>query len=411
MPIYFYKAVDKAGNGVSGEVAAESREEATSNLSKDGYLPIIVEERRGGRRVFKAGPLDFLSFFNRINTIDKILMVRYLASILKAGLSLTEALKILHNDAKKPALKQILKEAKEGVENGQTLSSVFENHPENFSAVFAGLVKAGEESGNLDNALENLANQLFRDYDLLKKVRLAMIYPLILLFGSAGIIVLMMVFVLPRMAKAFSGVLGQLPAITRFFIKISSVLSKSPALTILIFIGLVAGLVYLGRSPLGKRLIFKIFERLPISSELMKKMALSRFSRTFKNLLASGVSALEAIEISAGTVGNPVYEKSLLEISSELKKGAGLAASFKSRSDLYPDLFGSLIMVGEHTGTLEKSLENLSAFYDEEVDRLLKNLVAMLEPMLLLVMGLIVALVAMAVLLPIFKIIRILQPQ
>lgn len=407
MKTFFYKAVDRAGEPVSGEVSAASKEEASRGLSKDGYLPILIEEQTAA----KKRRFNPLSFFKGIKAIDKILITRYLASILRSGIGLAEALQILQNDAKKPALKKILKEAREGVERGETISSVFSRHPEEFSPVFIGLVKAGEMSGTLDSALDNLSSQLFRDYDLFKKVRLAMVYPLILLIGSAGIIVLMMVFVLPRMAKAFSGVLSQLPAITKFFIAVSGVLSKSPLVTVLVFIFIVAGGVYFGRTAFGKHLFFKIFTKLPVASELTQKLALARLSRTFKNLLGSGVPAIEAMETSASTVANPVYEKSLLEISEELKKGGNLSSAFKSRPEIYPELFSSMMMVGERTGTLEKSLETLSFFYEEEVDRLLKNLVALLEPMLLLAMGLVVATVALAVLLPIFRIIRILQPQ
>ncbi|MEK7657896.1 MAG: type II secretion system F family protein [Patescibacteria group bacterium] len=409
MPLYSYKAVDKNGSPTSGEILADSREEAVENLSRDGLLPIIVEEKSVGKLSQFSDLAQFFPFFQKIGAIDKILLTRYLAAILKAGIGLAEALEIILNDAKKPLIRKILLEIKAGVERGEPLSSMFADYPRYFSPIFVGMIKAGELSGSLESALENLSGQLIRDYDLLKRVRMAMIYPLILLIGSAGIIVLMMTFVLPRMAKAFKGMLAELPLITRFFIALSDYLSRSPILTISVFFILIAAGFYFSRSVFGKKIIFRVFEKLPVASELVKKLALARFSRTFKNLLGSGVSAIEAIEMSALTVGNPTYQKSFLNIMEELKKGSNFSAVFKSRPALYPSFFANIIAIGERTGTLEKSLETLSAFYEEEVDGLLKNLVSLLEPLLIFAMGIIVAMVALSVLLPIFRMVRMFQ--
>ena len=410
MPLYIYKAADKNGLPASGEIWANDRKEAADNLSRDGLLPIIIEEKGSSSK--PAGWqnfLQFLPFIKRINALDKILLTRHLSAILKAGIGLSEALEILINDTEKPAVKKILIEAKSAVENGEQLSSALGKYPQYFSPIFIGMVKSGEISGTLDNALENLFNQLFRDYDLSKKIIMAMIYPLILLIASAGIIVLMLTFVLPRMAKAFKGVGDQLPLLTKIFIYLSDIFSANPILTIFIFLFLIAGGFYFSRSVFGKKILFQIFEKLPIASELIKKLALARFGRAFKNLLSSGISAIQAIEMSASTVGNPTYQQSLINIVEELKKGSNLSSAFRSRPNLYPSFFASLISIGERTGSLEKSLDTVNSFYEEETDRLLKNIVSLLEPMLILVMGVVVALVALSVLLPVFKLIRMFQ--
>lgn len=409
MPLYTYKAVDKNGRPTSGEILANNREEAVENISKDELLPIIVEEKSMGKSSRFSDWTQFLPFFQKIGAIDKIILTRYLSTILKAGIGLTEALDIILNDAKKPLIRKVLQEAKAGVERGEPLSALFADYPRYFSPIFIGMIKAGELSGSLDNALDNLSNQLMRDFDLLKRVRMAMIYPLILLIGSGGIIILMMTFVLPRMAKAFKGMMAELPLITRFFIALSGYLSKNPVLTIFVFLFLIAAGFYFSRSVFGKKIIFQLFEKAPVASELIKKLALARFSRTFKNLLGSGVSAIEAIEMCSSTVGNPTYQASFLNIAEELKKGSNLSVVFKSQPDLYPGFFASIITIGERTGTLEKSLETLSSFYEEEVDRLLKTLVSLLEPLLIFIMGIVVALVALSVLLPIFRMTRMFQ--
>lgn len=411
MPLYTYKAVDKDGRPRAGEIRAENRAEAASLLSRDGLLPILLEEK--GRAVSRMGGLGrslrVLTPFQKVSALDKILLTRHLAAILRAGIGLVEALDILLADAKKPALQKILQEAKSGVERGEPLSSIFANYPQYFSPVFVGLVKAGEVSGTMESALDNLSGQLERDYNLLKQVRMAMVYPLILLIGSAGIIVLLMTFVLPRMAKAFRGVIGELPLITQFFIGLSGYLSRWPLLTIALFLALLAAGFYFTRSAWGKHLLFRWFERLAVVGELMQKLALARFSRTFKNLLSSGVPAIEAIETAATTIGNPTYTVSLMAITDELRRGSNLSAAFKARPELFPSMFASIVLVGERTGTLERSLETLAAFYEEEVDRVLKTLVSLLEPALIFVMGIVVALVALSVLLPIFRVVRTFQ--
>lgn len=411
MPNYFYKAVDSTGRPTSGEIVAKDRAEAATLLSKQGLLPITVKEKTIGTRAagFLERYINAVPLLGGVSTIEKILFARHLSAILRAGLSLSEALEIMQADAQREAMRKILQDAKSSVEQGEQLSAVLARYPQHFSLVFVGMVKSGELSGTLESALDSLAQGLMRDDDLKKRVRMAMIYPAILLTGSTGVIILMMTFVLPRMAKAFRGVIHQLPWITRVFIAASSQLSRNPTLTISVFVLLLVAFIYVARSVWGRRLLFRFFERLPISSELIKKLALARFTRTFRNLLASGTGVIEAIEISAKTIGNPIYESSLLAMNEELKRGANLSEGFKARPDLYPRMFASIILVGEKTGTLEKSLETLALFYEEEVDRVLKTLVALLEPILLFIMGIVVAIVALAVLLPIFRAVRILQ--
>ncbi|MBI2515237.1 type II secretion system F family protein [Candidatus Wolfebacteria bacterium] len=410
MDTYRYKAINKDGNSLEGEVRGNSRESVLEDLKKDGFLVVKLENKNKRSQFPFADRLRMsLSAGGGVGTLDKILLVRHLSVALKAGIGLQKAMTIVLDDVKKPAMKKMLHGAKEAIERGEALSSFFENYPRYFSPVFIGLLKAGETSGTLEAALENLYDQLFRDYDLLKKVRMAMAYPAILLVGSAGIIVLMLVFVLPRIAKAFHGFVKDLPFLTRFFIGASAYVGARPFSTLAVLILIIGFALYVIRSSRGRIFIYGILQRLPVSSELIKKLALARFSRTFKNLLSSGVSAIEAIRISSGTVANPTYKLSLKSIGERLVKGGGLADSFRSRPDLYPSMFSSLISIGEETGTLEKSLSTLSVFYDEEVDRLLKNLVSLVEPILIFIMGIVVALIALSVLLPIFRLIRTFQ--
>jgi len=210
---------------------------------------------------------------------------------------------------------------------------------------------------------------------------------------------------MPRLIKALSQAKVKLPLITRFLIGISTILSANPFLTVIVFVALVGGIIMFARSKQGKQFFISVLEKLPIGGELLKKLALARFAATFRNLLNSGVSAIESLNITAKTIGNRRYEEALLGIEAELRKGAPLHEVFKKREQLFPHLVISVIAVGERTGTLERSLLLIANYYNEEVDRVLKNLVSLLEPILLVIMGFIVAGIALSILLPIYQLV------
>ncbi|MBI4993599.1 type II secretion system F family protein [Candidatus Wolfebacteria bacterium] len=402
MSIFVYKALNKEGGQQHGEVQADSRQTAIDFLRRDNLTPIFIEEK--GK--FEKKQLSFLKItFGGISNVDKIFITRHLAAILKSGINLIEALQILEEDVQKPLMKKILRDAKVNLEKGQPLSTTFASYEKYFSPVFVGLIKAGEASGTLEDSLEGLGEQLQRDYDIKKKVQSAMIYPLILLTATSLIIILLMTFVMPRLIKALSQTKITLPLITRILINISNVLSANPLMTILIFLTLIFLIFIFYRSKFGKQIIFSLFEKFPVSGELIKKLALARFSITLRNLLKSGMPALQAIDLTAKTVGNIKYENALVAIGSELRRGAPLHETFRRRSELFPQMVVSVLTVGERTGTLERSLLVISNYYNEEVDRALKNLIVLLEPLLLIIMGFVVAGIALSILLPIYQLV------
>jgi type II secretory pathway component PulF len=401
--LFVYKALTKEGRETQGEIQAVDRRVAVEYLQRDNLTPLYLEEK-GKFEKRESSILNF-TFGNRITALDRMFLTRHLAAILKSGINLREALEILEEDVNKPIMKKIIKDAKTNLEKGQPLSATFQAYEKYFSSVFIGLVRAGEVSGNLEATLENLGMQLQRDYELRKRVQSAMIYPLILLGASSLIVVLLLTFVMPRLTKALTQAKVQLPLITRILIDLSKILSASPVFTVIVFLALIISAVLFSRSKQGKQFFVSVMERLPISKDLIKRLALSRFAITFRNLLNSGVSAVESLNITAKTIGNKRYEIALLNIEAELKKGAPLHEVFKKRRELFPQLVTSVIAVGERTGTLERSLLLITDYYNEEVDRILKNLVSLLEPILLIIMGVIVAAIALSILLPIYQLV------
>ncbi|MEK7635935.1 MAG: type II secretion system F family protein [Patescibacteria group bacterium] len=404
MPIFIYRALNKEGHQQEGEVQAESRGMAIEYLQREKLTPIFIEKiGYVERKQFSFLSLFFLG--GGIDISDKMFLTRHLSAILKSGISLSEALEILSEDTTKKSFKKILFDAKMNLERGQPLSATLESYAQYFSPIFIGLIKAGEESGTLEETLEGLGEQLRRDYEMKKRVQSAMIYPAILLSASLLIVVLLLTFIMPRLTKALLQAKVSLPWITRFLIGLSQVFSSNPIATLSVFILLIISIFFFVKSKFGRKVIVGILEKLPVSGNLIKKLALVRFSRTFRNLLASGLSAFESLDITAKTIGIQSYEKTLLNIREEIKKGSTISNSFKEKKEFFPQLVISIIAVGEKTGTLEKSLATITDYYDEEADRILKNIVSLIEPALLIVMGVVIAGIALSILLPIYQLV------
>ena len=232
-----------------------------------------------------------------------------------------------------------------------------------------------------------------------------MVYPAILLFASTGVIMILLTFVLPRLTKSFEKSGLALPIFTQVLIAVSSFLASHKIGVLVILIAIISFLFVFLRKPLGKRIAFNILHHAPISRSLLKQLALARFSRTLKNLIKSGIPLVEGLHIVSTAVGDERYRLEIISMQEEIRRGFSLSDIFKKREEYFPNLVTSLIAVGERTGSLERSLETIAAFYEEEVDRSLKSLVTFLEPLLLLFMGLIVGGIAISVLLPIYQLI------
>lgn len=404
MPIFIYRALNKEGHQQNGEVQAESRDMAIEYLQRE-KLTLLFLEKAGYIKKKQFSFINLLFSGGGINASDKMFLTRHLSAILKSGISLSEALEILSEDTIKPFLKKILSDAKINLERGQPLSATMESYNKYFSPVFIGLIKAGEMAGTLEETLEGLGEQLHRDYEMKKKVQSALIYPAILLSASLLIVILLLTFIMPRLTKALLQAKVSLPWITRFLIGLSQIFSSNPVITVLIFILLLIFVFLFAKSEFGKKNIIRVLEKAPISGNLIKKLALVRFSRTFRNLLRSGISAFESLDITAKTIGIQSYEKALSDIREGIKKGANISDSFKDRKEFFPQLVISIIAVGEKTGTLERSLETIADYYDEEADRILKNIVSLIEPALLVVMGIVIAGIALSILLPIYQLV------
>lgn len=402
MSTYIYQAYDKENKIVNGEYEAASREEVSLYLSKHYLTPVSIKIIG---TTGKSGGILSIELFDSISSVDILFLVRNLSATIKAGLSIVESLDILIKDTKKKLVKRILQSVMAMIKNGQSLSLAFEANKNSFPPIFIGMIKAGEVSGQLDKTLKELSKSLSKEYALKAKVKGALTYPIILLVASAVVVVLMLIFVLPKLTASFASSGVKLPFITQLFLSISNALTWSYTLDAIVAFFIIWFFTYFRTTQFGKKLFFEIVSRVPVSGELIKKIALVRFSRTFGNLIGSGLSVVDSLEISSQSMDNHNYTKALLKVIDDIKDGINISESLSKYPKLFPNLLVSLVAVGERTGSLEEILINFSDFYEEEVDNQLKALTSFLEPVLLLIMGLMIGSIAVSIILPIYQLI------
>lgn len=399
--LYTYEAFNRNGGIVTGEIDAEDEKGVVLYLESKELIPSKIR----GRSEKKSINLQQIRLFNRIKPTDIIFMVRNLATAIKAGLSITEALEILINDAKPGLIKDILTTARTNVQNGRPLSEAFQQYKKYFPPVFIGLLKAGEVASQLDKALEELSDHLIKEYDLVKKIKSAMVYPGLLLTASFGVIIFLLTFVLPKLAKSFALSGTDLPLVTKILLSTSNFLTSNIIILSILFVVIVGGIIFAAKTAKGKILIATVLFKAPVVKDLIKRVALVRFTRTLGSLLAGASPVLEALKTSSEAVGNVFYEKAIQEVIEKVRSGVPMSKSLQAYKELFPTLLVSLIAVGEKTGNIEYVLNTFSNFYDQEVQNKLKDLTTLFEPILLMAMGLIIGTIAIAVLLPIYQLV------
>lgn len=387
---------------VNGEYEANSKEEVALHLSKHFLTPVSIKAIGVSS---KSGGLLSVELFDSISSVDILFLVRNLSTTIKAGLSIVESLDILIKDTKKKLVKKILQSVLAMIKNGQSLSLSFESYKNSFPPIFFGMIKAGEVSGQLDKTLKELARYLSKEYALRSKVKSALTYPIILLVASTVVVILMLMFVLPKLTASFASSGVALPWVTKVFMSISNALTWSIPFDIAVVVGIVWFFTYFRTTKIGKRFFFYLVSHFPVAGELVKKIALVRFSRTFGNLIGSGLSVIDSLEISSQSMSNSNYTKAISSVIEDIKSGVTISESLSKYPKLFPNLLVSLITVGERTGSLEEILINFSDFYEEEVDNQLKELTSFLEPVLLLIMGLMIGSIAISIILPIYQLV------
>jgi len=361
MPNFSYKAVDKSNKIQSGTVTAPTSSEVSAELQKKGLKPISIKSETTLKTSQGILPV-----------IEKISFCRYVSTMLAAGLSLTEGIGVLKDEAKHPLMKQILNDVLYHLERGQTLSQALSLYPRAFDQFFIALVKAGEISGTMSESFQYLEAKIRSEYSINQKIKGALVYPGFIVAAMAGIGGVMMFFVMPQIGKVFMSMSVPIPAFTKLMF---STALKMASYKIQIIIGTIlavmAGFIFF-KQPIGKKLILKVITPIPVVKNLIYQMDVARFCRIFSTLIASAVPITESLNIALSSLTNPIYQKKTKTIVDAVTQGRTIASVFKENK-LFPPLLIQMIAGGEKSGTLDKTLSDLSAFYEGEVEEAVKN--------------------------------------
>jgi type IV pilus assembly protein PilC len=350
-----------------------------------------------------------LSFGGGVSDKDIVIFTRQFATMIDAGLPLVQALEILSTQVENKFLGKTLEVIKSDVESGSTYADALKKHPKAFTDLYANMVAAGESGGILDTILNRLAAYIEKAMKLKKKVKGAMVYPIVVSSIAVICIAVIMIFVVPTFAKMFTSMGGTLPLPTLMVMKMSSFLAGvGGLLTALTIVAIIVALKQIRKNEKGLAATDRILLRLPIFGVLLKKVAVAKFTRTLGTLISSGVPILDGLEITAKTAGNKVIEYAVMDVRSAVSEGKTLAEPLM-KSKVFPPMVTHMIAVGESTGALDAMMSKIADFYDDEVDNAVSNLTAMMEPMLMVFLGGSVGFIVVAMYLPIFKLITLIK--
>jgi type IV pilus assembly protein PilC len=399
MATYAFKALDLAGAPSKGEIEASDKQAVASQLRSRGLIVVDIEEQS------PASAGDILARFKKIKPDDLVIATRQLATMVQSGMSLLRALYVIEEQTESDKLREVWIEVRQDVEAGVALSDALERHPEAFNELYVAMVQAGETGGILDQTLVRVAEQLEKDAALRRQIKAAMVYPS--LIGGFAFVVLfaLVAFLVPVFEKIFSDFGGELPAITKFTVWLSHMFTER----FYVMFGAIFGVVWLfrywKRSERGRIQWDTIKLKFPMKiGDIVQKVALARFSRTFSGLIAAGVPMLEAIDITGKTSGNKVIELAMEDVRDSVKRGGSLTAPMTRVPEAFPVMVTQMIGVGEETGALETMMSKVADFYEEQVDAAVKALTSILEPIMIVVVGAIVGFIVIAMYLPMFKV-------
>ncbi|OGG04943.1 hypothetical protein A2Z33_06640 [Candidatus Gottesmanbacteria bacterium RBG_16_52_11] len=393
MATFSYKAIGPDKKVFTGEISAGDREEAAKFITKNGASLILVREVRHRGLIKGAVP-----------AIEKITFCRYLSVMLSTGLSLSEGIEVLRTETKNPLMAKVLGDMSYNLEQGVELSRIFERYPDVFEPYFLTLTHAGEVSGKLADVFTYLETELRAEYNLSTKVKGALIYPAIVFAAMIGIGVLMFFFVLPQIGRVFLSLKMPLPAFTRYLFTFSITLQRQFVPIILLSVLAAVGGFFALRSKRVRTVFVHAARPVPLIRNLVKKIDMARFCRIFSTLIKSAVPITEALELSLNLLTWPQYRQLALSFPDEMKKGKTLSGLFKE-SKSFPPLLVQMMAAGERTGTIDTTLADLAGFYEQEVEEEVKSLTQIIEPVLMLFVGIAVGGMILSIIAPIYSVV------
>jgi type IV pilus assembly protein PilC len=397
MATYVFRAIDALGAPARGELEAESKQGVSDQLKSRGLIVVDIADKSKSREIN-------ISLFERVKAADLTIMSRQLATMISSGMTILRTLYVLEDQTENKKLRDALVVIRKDVEAGLSLSEALARHPDIFSQLYVSMVAAGEAGGLLESALERVASQLEADDALRRKVKGAMVYPAVVMSFAVLVLVALVAFLVPVFASVFKGFGGDLPPITKFTVALSDLVTHKWYLLIGVTVGVVIAFKRWRKSEMGRRQWDVICLRLPMKiGDIVQKVALARWSRTLSALVTAGVPILQALEVTGKTSGNTVVERVMDDVIASVKSGGTVSAPLQ-KAKIFPSMVTQMIAVGEETGALDTMLEKVADFYDDQVDTAVKGLTALLEPVMIIVIGGIVGFIVIAMYMPMFKV-------
>lgn len=396
MPVYLWEGKDRKNEKRKGEMEAASEQMVRSNLARIKIVPSKIKKK----------PKDLFEniemFQPKVQEDDVIVFSRQFSTMIDAGLPIIQCLDILQSQQENVTFKKIIREIKTDVESGQTFASALKKHPKLFDSLFVNMVAAGEAGGILDLILRRLSAYMEKMAKLKRQVKGAMTYPVVTMVIAAMVVVVILVFVIPTFTRMFTDMGATLPAPTLIVIAMSDFMIGNILFLITGVVLFIAGYKQFGKTGKGRRILDRTYLRLPVFGVLIKKVAVSKFTRTMGTMLNSGVAILDALDIVAKTAGNVMIEEAIYEVRAGISEGRTMAEPL-TESGIFPSMVCSMIAVGESTGALDTMLEKIADFYDDEVDQAVENLTSLIEPFMLGFLGIVIGGLVIAMYLPIFQ--------
>lgn len=401
MPTFKYKAIKESGETYNGTMVAKD----------ENSLAQIVRDQGGVIVNYKNQSENKLSFFKKfsvigfsVSTDNKIMFAKNLGAMIGAGLSVSKSLTTLEKQFKNSYFQKVIKDINSSVKNGETIHDSMQAHSETFSPLFISMVRAGEESGKISDSLSIVAHQMENSNKLKKKVRGALIYPTIIIIAMIIIGILMLVFIVPTLEATFSDMDVELPISTQIIVSTSSFIRDNTSLFFIIALFILSMIVVGFKTKKGKRIVDTLVLKIPFVSTIVKEVNSARTARTLSSLLSSGVDVVTVFDITKDVLQNSYYKEVLAEAGENIQKGSPVAQVFIDNEDLYPPIVSAMIEVGEETGKLPDMLTSVADFYESEVEQKTKNMSTIIEPILMVFIGLAVGFFAISMISPMYSV-------
>jgi type IV pilus assembly protein PilC len=394
MPAYLWEATTKTGEIKKGEMQAPNEETVKQRLKSQALTPDKVKKKPREFNIKMPGS-------SGITTREMVIFSKQFSTMIDAGLPLVQCLDILAGQMENPAFKKVLMDVKQTVESGKTLAESLKKHPKVFDRLYVNLVAAGEASGVLDTILARLSSYIEKNMKIVKQVKGALVYPVIILCVAFAVTLVLLLFVIPVFQKMFTSSGQALPAPTQFVVDLSEFTQHNVIWLILGIVGVITAIKLFIKNPKGRRIFDKFLLKAPVFGPVVQKVAVSKFTRTMGTMLSSGVNILEGLEIVAGTAGNVIIEEGLMYVRARIAEGKPMAQPL-AEIGIFPSMVVQMISVGEATGAMDTMLNKIADFYDDEVDNAIGTMMSLIEPIVMAFLAVILGGLVIAMYLPVF---------